>query len=121
MGSLQTFRIYKYFLVKPIIASTYLLPEQLTVDLHRNVTSDGDETYGATGPPVVKGPPVAWFRPDLHRPAKTRSKLAQVKIRIEAPSTRLGFGVEIPMSLCPASPTDRKQRPVCILETKNSF
>jgi hypothetical protein len=121
MGSLQTFRIYKYFRVKPIIASTYLLPEQLTVDLHRNVTSDGDETYGVTGPPVVKGPPVAWFRPDLHRPAKTRSKLAQVKIRIEAPSTRLGFGVEIPMSLCPASPTDRKQRPVCILETKNSF
>jgi hypothetical protein len=51
------------------------------------------------------GPPTALFRPNLHHPPETRSKLAWVRIKGEAPCARWGFVGDILMDLRPASPT----------------
>jgi hypothetical protein len=58
-----------------------------------------------TGPLVTTGPPAILFRSNLRPPTKTRSKLAWVRVKSEAPRTRWGFVGKILMDLRPASPT----------------
>jgi hypothetical protein len=86
------------------------LPERLVVDLQRNMTSGADGAFSRLVPAIPPSPtriepPITVFLPNLRHPAETRSKLAWVKTKGEAPSARWGFVGEILMGIHPPSPT----------------